>query len=126
MFEVGIKTSFSAAHHLCGYPGSCADQHGHNWEVEVFLKGETLDETGMLVDFRILKERVRAIIEQLDHKDLSLLEQFAGLNPTSENIARHIYERVDAESADSDYGVSRVIVKETRDTTAVYYKGNKQ
>ena len=49
MFEVSVRAHFSAAHHLPGYPGTCASAHGHNWEVEVFVRGEELDDDTLLL-----------------------------------------------------------------------------
>ena len=83
MFEVSIKSRFSGAHRLEGYPGKCADLHGHNWDVEVFVRGERLNETGILVDFRRLKETVADTLAGLDHSDLSRHPAFAAKNPTS-------------------------------------------
>ena len=56
MFEVKVESSFSAAHHLLNYKGACENQHGHNWKVEVYVRGENLNESGILVDFKVLKK----------------------------------------------------------------------
>ena len=53
MFELDILRSFSAAHALRGYNGDCANFHGHNWTVQVFIQSETLNEIGIAVDFKI-------------------------------------------------------------------------
>ena len=63
MFELSVKGRFSAAHRLRDYEGACAAIHGHNWDVEVFIRGEALDERGMLVDFRELRSRMREALE---------------------------------------------------------------
>jgi 6-pyruvoyltetrahydropterin/6-carboxytetrahydropterin synthase len=120
MYELSITRRFSAAHHLAGYPGSCASHHGHNWEVGVSVTGHELDDTGILLDFRTLKETVDGVLEQLDHKDLSALDAFADRNPTSENIARFIYQQVAARLGTRVCRVSRVCVKETPDSEATY------
>ena len=77
MYEVGVTTHFSAAHRLAGYDGPCAGAHGHNWEVEVFIRGSELDDLGMLVDFRDVKSTLSEILSELDHRDLNTLEAFA-------------------------------------------------
>lgn len=120
MYEVSVKTSFSAAHHLKGYEGSCAEMHGHNWEAEVFVEGEKLDPAGMLIDFRVLKDKVRDVLSRLDHKDLNKTEEFREVNPTSESIAKFIYDMVSTALPVRDCRVSKVVVRETRDTSAVY------
>ena len=52
MFEVKIQTSFSSAHHLLNYKGKCENLHGHNWKVEVYARGENLDNSNILIDFK--------------------------------------------------------------------------
>ena len=120
MYELSVKTHFSAAHHLRNYQGKCADPHGHNWEVEVFVAGDNLNGEGLLVDFRFLKDTVKEILGRLDHADLNKLESFGESNPTSENIARHIYEELSATLKNADCSVSRVLVRETTETSASY------
>jgi len=120
MYEVSIKTHFSAAHNLKGYDGACSVQHGHNWEVEVYVAGEKLNSIGILVDFKIVKEKVRRILGEFDHVDLNTLACFSTCNPTSENLARIIYEKLEPELSAPDRRISRVSVKETPESTATY------
>ena len=121
MFEISVRSQFSAAHRLVGHEGVCANVHGHNWEVEVFLAGETLNEIGVLLDFREVKTAVRSVLDQLDHKDLNELPAFGQpTNPTSENLARHIFEALAAELDNSRCRVVRVRVSETPGTSASY------
>lgn len=122
MYEVSINAHFSAAHHLRGYPGSCAALHGHNWEVEVFVCGETLNDTGILVDFRQLKSVVQEELGILDHTDLNSLEAFRNCNPTSENLAKHLFRAMSSRFAASACRVSRVSVKETPGSKASYWE----
>ncbi len=122
MFELSVSTHFSAAHHLAGYAGSCVVHHGHNWEVEVFVRGETLDETGLLVDFKTLKRDVKAAVAVLDHVDLNTVERFRDRNPTSEHIARFLYEEI-ARLVNTDcYRIHRVSVHETPGSCASYWE----
>lgn len=122
MFEVSVQAHFSAAHRLKGYPGSCAEQHGHNWEVEVFVRGTVLSETGILVDFRHLRMAVEEALEPLDHCDLGNMEAFRRENPTSENIARLLFGRLSAELNCDKYRVSRVSIHETPGSCASYWE----
>ncbi len=92
MYEISVKLDFSAAHHLREYCGKCENPHGHNWKVEATVSDKSLDSIGILVDFRVLKKRLRSILEGLDHTDLNNLEHFKKNNPTSENIAKFIFE----------------------------------
>lgn len=120
MYELSIRTRFSAAHHLSGYPGACAADHGHNWDVEVFVRGARLNNLGMLVDFKELKAAVGAAVQELDHRNLNETSPFRAQNPTSENIARWLFERVSTSLANQSFSVCRVRVFETPDAAASY------
>ena len=113
MYEISIKTHFSAAHHLAGYEGACADLHGHNWGVEVFVRGTTLNELGMLIDFAEVKQTVTGILVSLDHSDLNALPAFENCNPTSENIARYLFRELSTKFTGDKTRVHRVTVHET-------------
>ena len=122
MYELSIRTHFSAAHHLEGYAGSCASHHGHNWDVEVFVQGDRLNDTGILVDFRRLRERVKRVMAAIDHSDLNTLDAFRDRNPTSENVARFLYGRLTEELEEEACRLSRVAVRETPGTQASYWE----
>jgi 6-pyruvoyltetrahydropterin/6-carboxytetrahydropterin synthase len=121
MYELSVSTHFSAAHHLEGYPGSCVVHHGHNWDVEVFVRGEALDATGLLVDFKTLKRDVSEAVGMLDHVDLNTVERFRTQNPTSEHIARFLYEEISRKVDTDRYRVHRVSVHETPGSCASYW-----
>lgn len=118
MFEVRVETSFSSAHHLLNYKGKCENMHGHNWKVEVSVRGENLDKSNILVDFKILKKKVNEIVDYLDHKDLNELEEFKNISPSSEIIAKYIFDEVKKEFK----GVSKVSVFETPTSRATYFE----
>ena len=87
---VSKKISFDAAHHLPGYKGKCEQVHGHHWEVEAAVKGKPDSETGMVIDFSILKSALERATSDLDHSDLNLVLPI----PTAECIARMIFGRM--------------------------------
>ncbi|HTZ11100.1 MAG TPA: 6-carboxytetrahydropterin synthase, partial [Candidatus Margulisiibacteriota bacterium] len=72
--------------------GKCEELHGHNWRVEMVVSQEGLDKTGMVEDFTYLKKILKSQLEKLDHKYLNKLPYFQKVNPTSENIARYIFD----------------------------------
>lgn len=121
MFELSIKTHFSAAHRLVGYAGPCANPHGHNWEVEVFVRGTELNGLGMLVDFKDIKAAVKTAMSEVDHCDLNRLPAFVRENPTSENLARYLHEQLSKVLNGAALTVNKVTVCETPGTTASYW-----
>ena len=121
MYTVTVTTFFSAAHRLRDYDGNCERLHGHNWKVEVGLAGRRLDKLGMLVDFRAAKDAVRRAIDDLDHAYLNDLPPFTEQNPTTENLARQICERVGAAlPPGADARVAHVRVWESEGCAATY------
>jgi 6-pyruvoyltetrahydropterin/6-carboxytetrahydropterin synthase len=122
MYELKIITSFSAAHRLENFYGKCEALHGHNWKVEVFLMGEKLDEAGLLLDFGVAKARTRELLEEIDHKYLNELPVFSHQNPSSENLASYLFQRLAALLNREGVKVSRVNVWESDTSCASYYQ----
>ena len=94
MYSLKVEGSFSSAHNLRGYKGKCEDLHGHNWRVEIVVKSLGLDNIGMVLDFKFLKKKLNVVLEEMDHKYLNKLVYFKKINPTSENIAKYIYNKL--------------------------------
>ena len=122
MYEITIAKSFSAAHRLKEIGGRCEDLHGHNFKVEVTVTGRELNEQDLLIDFRDLKTWTLEILEDLDHKYLNDLETFKGVNPSSERLARTIYDRLQFRCRTSAVTVSKVTVWES-ENARVSYRG---
>lgn len=93
MYEVRVTADFAAAHFLRDYNGKCENLHGHNYKVYAHVRGEILNEGGMLLDFTKLKGALRKVIGQLDHTNLNDMEYF-DQNPSAERIATYIYEKI--------------------------------
>src|SRR5580658_11173608 len=92
MFEVTVEAGFSSGHYLRNYQGKCENPHGHNYKVRVTLAGEALDDSGLLLDFKLLKQVLRPVIGRIDHQMLNDLEPFTTLNPSAANIAKFFYD----------------------------------
>jgi 6-pyruvoyltetrahydropterin/6-carboxytetrahydropterin synthase len=121
-YEVYVKTHFSAAHAINGYPGDCSRLHGHNWMVETYIECNKLNDIGIGIDFRNIKTAVKDVLKGLDHFNLNELPPFAAENPTSENIAKYLYKEI-GKILNSEYiRVSRVKVCETPGAGAVYWE----
>ncbi len=121
MYEVCREHFFSAAHQLRGYEGKCESLHGHNWRVRVYVRSHGLDTHGMVVDFKQLKKVMDGILDRLDHHMLNDVPPFDELNPSAENLARHIAEEVDTRISDDRVQVHRCDVWESDRSLATYY-----
>jgi len=117
MYSIKVEADFSAAHNLRGYKGKCEELHGHNWKIEVKVEKDKLDKTGMVLDFRQLKMKLNKVLKRLDHKYLNNIAYFKRVNPTSENIARYIYDSLKAQVL----GLKSVTVWESDNSSATYY-----
>ncbi len=95
MYELTVEDHFSAAHNLREYNGECERLHGHNWRVEVRVEAEKLDGGGMVMDFRELKGALADVLAAIDHSYLNDVAPFDELNPTTENLCRHIAAQLD-------------------------------
>ena len=125
MFEVTVDAGFSSGHYLRNYRGKCENPHGHNYKVQVTLQGKELDEAGLLLDFKLLKQVLRPVVEYLDHQMINDLEPFTTVNPSAENLAKYFYDETNKQLAGMTGG--RVTVKqstifETDTSRAVYYE----
>ncbi len=119
-YTMRVVTDFAAAHALRGYEGPCARLHGHNWKVEVEVEASALDEVGMGLDFKVIKDATRAVTDRLDHRNLNELAPFDELNPTAENIAAHLYRELARRLDDERVRVRAVTVWETERASVRY------
>ena len=94
MFTLCVRDSFAAAHRLEDYHGKCEELHGHNFKVEVLVQGDAVGEGGMLLDFAVLKGRLKEILEELDHKYINEIPFFKERASSSEYLALYIYDRL--------------------------------
>jgi 6-pyruvoyltetrahydropterin/6-carboxytetrahydropterin synthase len=125
MFEVMVEAHFAAGHYLRNYRGKCENPHGHNYKVQVTLRGEELDAAGLLLDFKLLKQVMRPVVDRLDHQMMNDLEPFLEQNPSAENLARYFYQETNKQLAEMTGGrvtVKECLVFETDFTTAKYYE----
>ncbi len=122
MHEVTVIRSFSAAHSLRGYRGACEELHGHNWRVEVTAAAERLDKLGMVIDFKELKRVVDEVLERLDHHHLNEIPPFNQLNPSSENLAKFIFDAVAAQMNDERARLVKCRVWESDNAFSTYYR----
>ena len=122
MFELMIETNFASAHQLRGYKGKCERVHGHNWKVQVYVLAERLNEIDITIDFHDLKKMTEEIVGQLDHSFLNDIFPFTEKNPSSENIAKWIYDSLRKRIDNDDISLSAVTVWESETASATYFE----
>ena len=125
MFEVTVEAGFSSGHYLRNYRGKCENPHGHNYRVFVTLIGKELDEAGLLLDFKLLKQVMRPVVDRLDHQMINDLEPFTVVNPSAENLARYFYEETAKQLQEMTGGRVRIkdcTLYETDTSFARYYE----
>ncbi len=121
MYRLKVSDYFSSAHYLRNYQGKCENMHGHNWRVELTVEGERLNESELLIDFKDLKAILKEILNELDHRLINDHPYFRVRNPSSENIARFIFERAKSKlSGFEGIAVKEVAVYETDRACAIY------
>ena len=123
MFEIKIIRRFAAAHQLRGYRGECEKVHGHTFKVEIKVLARKLDRLGLVMDFHDLKELADEVITCLDHELLNELAPFKKTNPSSENLARYIYDELKTQIKKKGAQLKKVTVWESEDSAATYYPG---
>lgn len=120
MYELTIKSDIMSAHYLREYEGKCKNLHGHTWKIEAFIRGEQLNELGMICDFTLLKSKFNEFLSTMDHGCLNELEYFKDRNPTTEHIAKYVYESF-AEII-KPLELAKVQVWESDNSSVIYYK----
>ncbi len=120
MYELKVTSGFAAAHRLTMVGAKCENLHGHNWKVEVILQGDRLDEGGVLLDFGVVKTRLREVMATLDHKFLNDLPMFAGAQPSSERIATYVARELQERIGPAAARVTRVSAWESDDACATF------
>lgn len=124
MYKIKIISYFSAAHSLREYKGKCESLHGHNWKVEVVISSLKLNDAGMVMDFHDLKLLTKEVIENLDHKHLNDLKYFKEHNPSSEEIAKYIFDELNGRILEQGCRLEKVRVWETENSCAIYSVGD--
>lgn len=119
-FTLKTILDFAAAHSLRGYDGDCAKLHGHNWKVEVQVCGNRLNDIGMLIDFKKIKQHAKQAVEELDHTFLNDHPHFQRVNPTAENIAQYLYTEMAKRIETEDIKMHSITIWENDRNCVIY------
>jgi len=122
VYEVKVISDFSAAHLLRNFRGKCENLHGHNWKIKVVLRDSKLNEAGLLMDFGEIKHATRDLLGEIDHKYLNDLPSFKDQNPSSENIARYLFEQLSVRLNTESRYVFSVSAWESADACATFVR----
>jgi 6-pyruvoyltetrahydropterin/6-carboxytetrahydropterin synthase len=122
MFTLCVKSTFAAAHRLENYHGKCEELHGHNFLVEAFFKGERLKKSGIVADFKILKNYLESVLDILDHKYVNDILFFRERASSSEYIAMYIFSELKKVVKEDEVSLAEVRVWESDTAWASYYE----
>ena len=123
MYTLSVEKHFDAAHALRGYKGNCENLHGHRFRVVVKVAAAQLDEIGLAYDFTELKGKLNVVLERFDHTTINEIPPFDKINPSSENIARTIYDELKTALKEAPVELVAVEVWESPDSGAEYREG---
>jgi 6-pyruvoyltetrahydropterin/6-carboxytetrahydropterin synthase len=121
MYEIAVTSHFSGAHRLRYLHGKCEELHGHNWKVEVSVVSNRLGKEGVVIDFGILKQKVEKVLKSLDHTYLNDLPYFLGIEPSSENIAKYIFDKLKRDLKGYSTTLKKVTAWESETSCATYF-----
>ena len=121
MYKITVLSHFSGAHRLRYLHGKCEELHGHNWKVEVSVVSNRLNKEGVVIDFKILKQKMEKVLGLLDHTYLNDLPYFSGREPSSENIAKYIFDRLKTELKGHHAMLKEVTAWESETSCATYF-----
>lgn len=122
-YMLKVVTDFAAAHALRDYAGECSQLHGHNWKVEVEVLARNLDETGMGMDFKAIRDHTKEALSRLDHRNLNEIKPFDAINPTAENIAAYLYRQLSDSLNGTRTQIAAVTLWETERACVRYTEG---
>jgi 6-pyruvoyltetrahydropterin/6-carboxytetrahydropterin synthase len=120
MYEISVEMDFDAAHALRGYQGKCEKLHGHRFKVVAVVKGNKLNEIGLAYDFTLLKKHLGEILAKYDHTNLNDVTPFNRINPSSENIAVTIFQKLKKKLAGAPVSLDSVEVWESPQSRVIY------
>jgi 6-pyruvoyl-tetrahydropterin synthase len=96
LYSVVVETNFRASHQLTMPNGSKEPLHDHDWKIAALVSSKNLNKMGLVMDFRRLKSLVDNIVSDFDGQKLEQLEFFQKNISSAENVAKYIYEKLEA------------------------------
>ncbi len=119
MYELSVRREFNASHAIV-MQGELEESHRHDWRVALFVKGESLDQDGLVCDFHAVQKALDAVIAPFVDGDFNVTPPFDQINPSAELIAEHIAQAVQAKLVNLAR-VDRVTITEAPGCQATYF-----
>ena len=123
MFTISVETHFRASHQLTLADSSKEHAHGHNWLVTADVSSEMMNPLGVVMDFRQLRAMVDDIVAEFENAPLGNLDYFQRNNPSAENVAKYIYEKLESKLP-KGIGLRSVKVEEEPGCSAKFEHSN--
>jgi 6-pyruvoyltetrahydropterin/6-carboxytetrahydropterin synthase len=120
VYELTVLSHFAAAHQIRCLHGKCEGLHGHNWKIEVMVASRGLGKKGIVIDFGVLKQKVEKVMKTLDHAFLNDLPYFSKGEPSSENIAKYIFDAIKRDLKGQPLTLKKVTAWESETACASY------
>jgi len=121
MFTISVERHFQASHQLILPDGSKEPVHSHNWVVTAHVSSEKLNNMGVVMDFRALRAKVDKAVAGFNNNALESIEYFQQNNPSAENVAKYIYEKL-LDELPEGVKLQNVRVVEEPDCSATFHK----
>ncbi len=120
MYQLFVEEHFDAAHYLPDYHGKCERLHGHTFKVVLRAEGATVGADGMAYDFAEMKRHLRETLQTIDHTCINDVQEFAGVAPSSENIASWLFDQLQPRFEASPLRLAAIEVWESPTAGVVY------
>ena len=125
MYKITVLSHFSGAHRLRFLHGKCEELHGHNWKIEVSVISNHMRKEGVVIDFGVLKQKLEKTLKSLDHTFLNDLPYFSKREPSSENIAKYIFDQLKGALKGHRVTLKGVTACESENACATYFGKSK-
>jgi len=120
MFEISVSQKFKASHAIRTTSGEFEPIHAHDWKVDAIVIGSDLDATGCVVDFAVIQRHLRSILSIWDSKNLNEFGMFLDIPPSTEFLAKCLFDQLRAVLEDEGITLKKVTIWETENCSATY------
>ena len=120
MFEIAVSQNFKASHAIRTTSGEFEPLHVHDWKVKAVAVGRDMDSTGCVIDFAVIQRHLRSVISAWDGKNLNELGMFLDIPPSTEFLAKCLFDQLQSILAEEGVTLKKVTIWETENCSASY------